>query len=197
VTSVRVVATLLVAGVASAEPLVGSIADRSLSARVELVYLEHVDGHFVAPERPREIVARDAELAPRVVAVVAGARVAFESDDAEPHVLVARAGREVLWRGDLVPGGQIERTFRRPGAVRVSCLAHPRLGAWVLVLENPYVTTIDRHGAFVLAGVPPGRYLLRIWGERLTDEERALRFPMVVEPSGSLSGARVALGRAR
>jgi hypothetical protein len=126
--------------------------------------------------------------------VLVGTRVVFEGEDADLHLLVARAGGATEWSGAIFPGGDLTRAFRRAGIFHVTCRLHRELSAYVLVLENPYFTRIDRRtGRFVIADVPPGPYSLRIWGERLSEAQNALRFPVVVEPSMGPGSNRVAL----
>jgi hypothetical protein len=160
---------------AGAEPLVGSISDPSLRRGVDLVYLEHSELPFSPPARPVAIVVREHELRPHVLSVLVGTHVVLEGKDADLELLVARIGR-------------------RAGVFHVTSRLHRDLSAYVVVLENPFFTRIDRRtGRFVMADVPPGHYSLRIWGERLSEAQNALRFPVVVEPSMGPGSNRVAL----
>jgi hypothetical protein len=61
-----------------------------------------------------------------------------------------------------------------------------------MVLQNPYYAThLDVMGRFAIDGLPPGTYTLRVWGEKLTDEENAKSW-LVTVGEGSAPG-RVAL----
>lgn len=56
--------------------------------------------------------------------------------------------------------------FRKPGLFLASCDAgHPWMNAYIMVAENPYCVLTDAQGGFVLDGVPPGTYKLKMWHE--------------------------------
>ena len=56
--------------------------------------------------------------------------------------------------------------FRKPGLYLASCDAgHPWMNAYVMVTEHPYYALTDVQGGFVLEGVPPGTYKLKMWHE--------------------------------
>ncbi len=64
--------------------------------------------------------------------------------------------------------------------------------AYVVVLPTPYSAVVDRAGRFRMAGVPPGRYLVRVWHRRLKPYEQG-----VVVPDGALLRLDLDLGRWR
>ena len=44
--------------------------------------------------------------------------------------------------------------------------------AYLFVAEHPYDTVTDDAGQFVIDGIPPGTYTLRVWHELLGSSER-------------------------
>ncbi len=42
-----------------------------------------------------------------------------------------------------------------------------KLRGYVALLPHPYAAVTDRHGRFEIAGVPPNRYPIHVWHERL------------------------------
>jgi hypothetical protein len=146
VTGIAVVLAFI-ATPALAEPVSGKIDDPSLRRRIDLIYVESVEGSFPPPPAP--VVT----CLSRLTVVMKGTRVVFQ-------------GRE--------------RTLDRLGLVRLPCP--------VMVLQNPfYATHVDALGRFVIDGLPPGTYTLRVWGEKLSDEENA-RSWLVTVGEGSVPG---------
>ena len=47
------------------------------------------------------------------------------------------------------------------------CRIHPEMEAYVVVLDTPYFSKTDASGAFQIANVPPGRYTVVAWSEKL------------------------------
>ncbi len=60
----------------------------------------------------------------------------------------------------------------------VHCDIHPWMKAWLCAFDNPYFDLSGANGTFTLHGLPPGRYRLRAWQERLGTQER----DVVVKP---------------
>lgn len=54
-----------------------------------------------------------------------------------------------------------------PETIRVQCDAHSWMSAWIVVQEHPFYAVTDKQGRFALSDVPPGRYTIRYWHERL------------------------------
>jgi len=49
----------------------------------------------------------------------------------------------------------------------VDCDLHSWMRAWVVVADHPFYVVTGVGGEFVLDNVPPGKYTLQIWQERL------------------------------
>jgi hypothetical protein len=49
--------------------------------------------------------------------------------------------------------------------------------AFILALETPYFAMSDEEGSYVIKNVPPGKYTLNIWHERLKGEALEITVP--------------------
>jgi hypothetical protein len=114
-----------------------------------------------------------------------------------PHVLVARKGGTMKLKNDdpmlhnfhfyrvglrfdrnvvnlALPTVGLEirknKILRESGLLSLKCDAHGYMQAWVWVVEHPYAAVTPADGTFTLDGVPPGRYLLRVWHELLGEK---------------------------
>ena len=77
----------------------------------------------------------------------------------------------------------IEKDLGETGLLDVRCDAHTFMRASIHVFEHPYFAVTDKTGRFELTGVPPGKFRLWLWHERLGAQERSLTIPQ----SGGIS----------
>jgi plastocyanin len=124
------------------------------------------------PPPPAEVTVDQKGLAflPHVSVVPLGSKVRFLNSDKEPHNVYSPEGRYNL--GVWGPGDAREHTFEQAGAYSQLCNLHPDMLAYVVVVDTPYFAVTDATGAFVVRGVPPGKYKLGVWHERSDGLER-------------------------
>jgi hypothetical protein len=67
--------------------------------------------------------------------------------------------------------------------VKVYCHIHSHMSASILVLDHPYFTVPELDGSFRLTHVPPGRYQIVGWHERVGERLTTIS----VEPGNSTS----------
>lgn len=72
-----------------------------------------------------------------------------------------------------VPGYRAPVALPKEGVVKVGCSLHPWERAWVHVLATRAFVLSANDGAYTL-DVPPGRYKLRLWHERLGEREESV-----------------------
>ncbi len=138
-------------------------------------------------------------LTPRAQPTVAGGTLNVKSGDPVRSRLafIRRPTNEVVSTVTTNDAGQVvpdERILAAPGVIEVRGEVHPWLRAWLLVFDHPYHAASGADGAFTLADVPPGRYRLVAWHERLGVAEQ----PVTVEAGKGTSvtvrfGATVAV----
>ena len=88
----------------------------------------------------------------------------FSISDAKPFDLG-------LYKGNPTEKAQ---TFDHRGKVDVYCSIHANMHCIVLVLPNPYFAATDADGHFTITNVPPGKYQLKAWHERLPADSREI-----------------------
>jgi len=49
------------------------------------------------------------------------------------------------------------------------------MSAYVIVTETPYFFRTDKDGKFVLKDVPPGKYTLSFWHEKLGEQKKEIK----------------------
>lgn len=143
-----------------------------------VVYFEPAADHGVsAPAKPFEIVTRNKEFLPRVLAVPRGSRVRFPNEDPILHNVFSVSGEGSFDLGLVPKGPGKERKFDRPGLVRVYCNVHHDMVAYVQVLDTPYFARPAADGSFVLSGLPPVPGRLTVWHEQAEPWTAEVTFP--------------------
>jgi len=141
-----------------------------------VVSLEGIaSGKRFAPSSP-VLDQKNCDYVPYLQIVPAGATLAIVNSDPVSHNVHAYdAGNESLFNlGTPLAGQRFEQKLSRPGPVKFKCDVHPWMFAWVWVARTPYTAATGRDGRFVLDGVPPGTYTLRVWHELFTEKKVAV-----------------------
>jgi len=117
-----------------------------------------------------EIAITNKTYAPHVVVVPVGSTVRFPNHDPFNHNVFSVSEPNSFDLGLYGRGEAKSYTFEHPGLVRVYCNVHPRMVAYVLVMENRYYAQPGNDGSFAIENVPAGRYRLHVWHERIPTE---------------------------
>ena len=110
---------------------------------------------------------KECVFVPRVLIVPAGGRIDFLNSDRLLHNLHASPKANPPFNRTQPKGRTIGITFPEPEFVRVTCDLHSWMRSWVVVAEHAAYAITDAEGQFLLRGLPPGRYTLKAWQERL------------------------------
>lgn len=75
----------------------------------------------------------------------------------------------------IQPGSKLAITnkkIRKTGLVKAKCDIHSWMGGAWWVADNPYTVLSDEDGNFTLTNVPPGKYTIAIWHEKLGESKQ-------------------------
>jgi plastocyanin len=114
-----------------------------------------------------DVLISDKTYAPRVLVVPLGSTVRFPNRDPFNHNVFWVVDSGVVDLGLFGRGETRQHVLRTPGLLRVFCNVHPRMVAYVHVAPNAWITQPGADGSFRIEGVPPGRYQLHAWHERV------------------------------
>ena len=140
-----------------------------------VLYLESLSAPAAAPPATAapatlDIAINDKVYVPRVVVTTVGATVRFPNHDPFNHNVFSVSEPNQFDLGLYGRGESKQQVFTHPGLVRVYCNVHPRMVAYVVVMGNRYYTQPGADGTFAIEQVPPGRYRLHVWHERIAAE---------------------------
>ena len=136
-----------------------------------VVFLDGVSGplSFEPPRGRIRMHQKNAQFEPRFLAVPAGQTLEMPNDDAIFHNVFSFSKPNDFDLG-LYPAGESRSVrFAHPGVVNIYCSIHESMTATVFVAPSPWLAVAKPTGEFELRGVPPGRYRLRVWNERLPE----------------------------
>ncbi len=126
-----------------------------------------------SPPAKAQMVQKNKQFEPHVLAVEVGAHVEFPNYDPIFHNAFSSFSGQIFDIGLYPPHTSRTIVFKRSGIVRVFCNIHPTMSAVIAVLDTPWFAVSDSKGGFVIQNVPEGDYRLQVFHERAT--ERTLR----------------------
>jgi plastocyanin len=143
--------------------------------RKVIVYLADAKpGSVPQPMRAR-IVQRGEQFLPPVTVVTVGSTVEFPNEDPFFHNVFSLSRARSFDLGRYPSGESRERSFPKPGIVKVYCDIHSQMSALIMVMEHPWFTIPAETGEFTLPPVPPGEYTLVAWHERIGEQRQRIR----------------------
>jgi len=157
--------------------------DLMLSPRREVanavVWIENPPpgGAWPAGAEKPTIDQRGCAFVPRVVVVPVGGTVDFLNNDRLLHNIHATPKLNVAFNRTQPKDRTIPITFTKAEIVRIDCDLHSWMRSWVVVADHPYYRVTQADGAFTYDNLPPGRYRLQIWQERLGTVARDITVP--------------------
>lgn len=139
-----------------------------------VVYLDDAPG--LAKRPPAGTVKMDQkqmQFIPHVLPVVVGTTVEFlNSDDALHNVYTPSKAGDKFNLGTWPKGVTKKYTFKNTGEVVLLCNVHPDMEAWVIVTPTSHFAKTDASGAFSIAGVAPGNYVIKVWHQKYKAPEQ-------------------------
>ena len=143
-----------------------------------VVFLKGVTYQGTLPISHREVRQEHETFLPRVVAVTKGSTVDFPNGDPFFHNVFSLSSAATFDLGRYKQGESHAQPLSKAGLVKVYCHIHSHMSASILVLDHPYFTVPDDDGTFAIERVPPGRYAIVGWHERVGERTGVIQ----VEP---------------
>lgn len=139
---------------------------------------------------------RNLTFFPHVLPVLVGTTVHFPNNDKVDHNVFSLSRAKKFSLGSYKPGEIKTVLFDKPGIVELRCDVHAEMAAYILVMKNPYWARTDEKGRFEIPdsddlknlgvsgieALPPGKYSLKTWHEKL----RSKRTTVILEKEGEV-----------
>lgn len=128
---------------------------------------------FEVPDSEVELAHKKCNYSPRILGIRAGQRLAIVNSDPTVHNTHPTPKYNQEWNMSQAPGGTpFVKSFNRAERfIPVKDNHHPWERAIVGVFDHPFFAVSDEFGNFEIRGVPPGKYKLVVWHERLGEQE--------------------------
>ncbi len=158
----------------------GKVADEGLVAgvsqglRYAVVTLEGIaKGKAVEREAVHELDNLKCRFVPHVQTASVGQFLLAKNSDPILHTAHAYTPEgQPHFNVGLYPGRVSRKPLAKAGVFKILCEVHPWMSAYIVVSEHPYHAVTDAYGEYQLTEVPPGKYRLRVWHERLGVKEQ-------------------------
>ena len=134
-----------------------------------VVYIDKINEDVEIPKEHVVMNQKNLKFLPHVIPIVVGTTVDYlNSDDVLHNVFSPDKCAEKFNLGTWSKGKTRSYTYNDIdcGAVML-CNVHPEMEAWILVLKNKYFYKTDKDGKYAIKDVPPGKYELKVWHEKI------------------------------
>jgi plastocyanin len=172
------IVTLVFSNVINAGDIKGTVkSTKTKSVGDAVIYIDKIEGkRFEAPKGSILMDQKNLTFVPHVLPILEGTTVDFQNNDDVLHnVFSPDKCVNKFNLGSWPKGEKRSFTFTEPGCMAVMlCNVHPEMEAYVLTLETPYFAKSDENGNFEILNVPAGKYILKIWHERLVGEDKEI-----------------------
>jgi plastocyanin len=163
------------AGAAEPATLKGTVSMQPPgAAKLEdvVVYIEGAVADAKPPTQHASIDQKDQTFVPHVLPVMTGTTVDFRNSDVVLHNAFSNSLPKKFDVGMFPRGETRSVVFDKAGVIDLRCNVHPKMRAYVVVLDTPLFAVPRADGGYSIGGVPPGRYKLRTWHESLKPAEK-------------------------
>jgi plastocyanin len=128
-----------------------------------------VSGSYAPPAAGALIDQTECMYRPRVQGIMTGQPLAIRSSDQTLHNVHGYKGASTLFNQAQIPGmAAVTKTFNETGdIIKFKCDVHPWMTGYVGVSSHPFFAVTGGDGSFTIPKVPPGKYTLEAWQERL------------------------------
>lgn len=136
-----------------------------------IVYIEKVGDNKFAPPAEHAIIDQlNLTYVPRVVAMQKGTTADFPNSDAVRHNVFSPPTAALQFNLGTYPTGVIKEVlFDVTGETPLLCNVHAEMAGYAVSLDNPYFAITDKGGNYTVEGVPPGKYVVKTWHEKLKE----------------------------
>jgi plastocyanin len=124
------------------------------------------DSTFKQPHSHPVMDQRNEQFVPYILPVLVGTTVDFPNNDKVYHNVFSFSKIKSFDLGKYPTKTFKKVTFDKSGVVTLYCEIHAHMNAFILVLPNPYFTSVQNDGAFLISEIPAGAYTVKLFSGR-------------------------------
>jgi plastocyanin len=148
--------------------------DKSVLANVVVSIVEIDKGKAFSKDMP-VLDQKGCVFAPHIVVVPAGGTLKVLNTDDSMHNIHVMADLNKEINKAMEPEGQTTVKFEEPERIALCCNMHRWMKSWIIVAANPYFDVTNSDGKFKIKDVPPGKYTLSFWHEKLGEQKKEIK----------------------
>lgn len=145
------------------------LIDRSGGLKSAVVSLDASASRSTASQKINYFDTNGCSFLPRVSAMRLGERLVLKNSDPKLHIVHSYLEKLTVFNV-AVPfkNYQMELTHkvREAGLIDLNCDTHAWMHGYIHVFDHPFFAVTDQTGAFTIANVPSGTYILKTWHEK-------------------------------
>ena len=102
---------------------------------------------------------------PRVSGIMVGQTLKILNSDPTMHNVNAMPNFNAAMPATVK---KLEKKFKKGKVMfKIKCNVHPWMRAYVGILDHPYYAVSGKDGSYEIADLPPGKYTLTVWHEKM------------------------------
>ncbi len=141
-----------------------------------VIYLKKVKGKYSAPEKHVQLDQKYLQFTHRVLPVLKGTTIDFTNHDPVYHNVFTNSQANKFDLGRKRKGETVSvKMTSSEVPVKVYCEIHAAMKAYILVLDNPFFTTVGPGQTYEISGIPPGTYTMVAWHDYWEPVERKVK----------------------
>ncbi len=137
------------------------------------VFIVRVDGPEFPPPKENSVMdQKNLIFLPHLLPILVGTSVDFPNSDTVRHnVFTTKGSIQDFNLGTYDVGVVKQITFDKVGVTHLGCNVHTEMSAYIVACQNPYFAVTEKgRGNFVIPEVPPGKWQLRLFHEKLKEK---------------------------
>ena len=146
-----------------------------------VVTLEVKDAKAEIKDEPVVLDQQGCRFLPHLIVVPVGQKISYKNSDTVSHNVHTYPIKNTPLNQTVAAGGALEASYTKAEEIKVGCDIHPWMASYVVVTDASHFAVTDATGAFSLPNVPPGKYKVEVWHEKLGKA----KFDAVVNEDGS------------
>ncbi len=127
------------------------------------------DKQYTPPTGAIKLDQEGCTYKPHVIGVMTGQDIEIVNSDPTNHNIhpLPKDNRE--WNESQPPKGDSKKKnfARQEVMIPVKCNVHPWMRSYIGVVAHPFFAVTGDDGSFSIKGLPPGKYTLEVWHEKL------------------------------
>ncbi len=135
-----------------------------------VVWIQDGPNLDIGPMPERVLAQKGCDYVPHVLALRTGQTLVVTSHDPTIHNVHIEAELNPSQNFSESDGETHAVHFDRPERIRFKCDVHPWMTAYACVFDHPCFAVTGSDGTFEIDHLPPGKYTLKAWQEKLGEK---------------------------